>query len=183
MTKSIARGFRTDFWATLFLQRVYRGHMKRKRVLILRRRYLDACVQFRALTVRCIILVHARRRKVVIVRLQSHIRRFGCRLNYLLFRIAIIKLQRKFRIWRWKETTSKARALEEKNRRKVFKEAALVIEYNYRATKFNKSMAPFMLLCAAYVSAADAEVHWKVNNVQVSFFFISFCDPGTFNVC
>ena len=70
MTRSIARGFRTEYWATRLIQRSYRGHMTRKRVMVLRHKYLNACIQFRNLAVRCVVIVHARRRKLVIILIQ-----------------------------------------------------------------------------------------------------------------
>jgi len=112
------------------------------------------------------VLVYAREfnRKHVLV--QSIGRMFPPKLNYILYRRALITLQLKIKNYCKRRNDVKKRMLFMLSALEGHTVAANVIRKNWRVRMFNKTMSTFIFICAIYWRTIEDEKDWRI--IQVS---------------
>ena len=161
-----AANFAREEKAFSLLQRVYRGHKSRKKTIKKRVKRLYLAVKFRHFAWTLILISNARKLKYNIVKIQSQMRRFVVRLNYLCFLSSICTLQYKLRLHMRREKRKKEEQFKQKNELHRQNIAADIIMKNYLHTTHNKMILSFVTFCGAFVSADRLEFAWKAGLIQ-----------------
>ncbi len=160
------RRIRKRLHAASLLQRFYRGHMARKRTYNRFRRLYDHYTRIGHMAHKYWVLVHAREFHRKLLKVQSVGRMFPNKLNYILFKRALITLQEKIRSW-LKRRRACRRAmnwiLSDLEGHAV---AANIIRKNWRIRMFNKTMSTFVFICAIYWRSIDDEKDWRIVQLQ-----------------
>ena len=166
LRKRIFRRIRLEIRCIELIQKHYRGHMIRKRAAVKRMKYLNSCIKLQHLSWKLLGLECIRKLQRKIVKIQANIRRFGKRLNYLLFKQAIIKLQIIFRNYCKRLKIKEEKMKQDMVWREVSILAVQIIEKNWLIHKYNSTMSSYILFCAEYATLETREIDRQITNVQ-----------------
>lgn len=160
------RRMRKRLHAAALVQRVFRGHMARKRTHNRFRRLYDHYTKIGHMAHKYWVLVHAREFHRRLLKVQSVGRMFPHKLNFILFKRALVTLQGRTRSW-LKRRRACRRAmnwiLSDLEGHAV---AANIIRKNWRIRMFNKTMSTFVFICAIYWRSIDDEKDWRIVQLQ-----------------
>ena len=160
------RRMRRRFQSAWLLQRYYRGHMARKRSYNKFRSLYDKYTLIGHMAHKYWVLVHAREFHRNLLKVQSVGRMFPHKLNYILYRRALITLQCKIRNWLKRRRACRKAMSWIMSGLEGHATAANVIRKNWRVRMFNKTMSTFVFICAIYWRTIDDEKDWRIVQLQ-----------------
>ena len=152
--------------AAALVQRVYRGHMVRKRVRATFARLYRFYTKIGHLVWRAELVYAARRVHRHIIKAQSGGRMLPIKINFWLYRRAIRTLQIRFLNYfkrRRAAARALARILDKLDSRTV---AANVIRKNWRIRMFNKKMSGYVFFCCIVWRSRDDDKDWRLLMLQ-----------------
>lgn len=133
------------------IQKIYRGRMVRKRTIKRLEKSLFILSKIRILAYTFLMLKSIRKVRLNIIKIQSNIRKFICRLNYVCFVFSLRTLQYKFKSYNNKKN-KKIHIIENHKKslekRIVMKYSTNIIMRNYNAYKHNRVIINFITLCS-----------------------------------
>ena len=152
--------------AVWLIQRVYRGHMARKRVRAAFQRLYRFYNKIGHLVWKYRVILDARKTHRHILKAQSIGRMFPYKLNYWLYRRSIKTIQVRFlNYFRRRQASHRAiNSIVSKLECKAV--SAAKIQKNWRIRQFNKQMAPYVFFCCIVWRTRDDERDWRIVMVQ-----------------
>ena len=169
IVKRRAALFLKECHAFSLLQRVFRGYKSRKATVKKRLKVFYLTTKLRHFAWRALMLYSARKIRAKIIKVQSHMRKFGGRLNYICFLSSIITLQFHHRIKMKKNEKIRMKLIEQQEILSIQNKAADVIITNWLNTQHNKMILSFVTFCSSYVSSEFLEFEWKASRIQKVF--------------
>jgi hypothetical protein len=160
------RRMRKRLYCAALLQRLYRGHMARKRNYRKFQRLYDQYTRIGHMVHKYWVLVHAREFHRKLVKVQSIGRMFPHKLNFILFKRALITLQTKIRSLMKRRRACRRTLNWILSGLEGHAVAANVIRKNWRIRMFNKTMSTFVFICAIYWRSIDDEKDWRIVQLQ-----------------
>lgn len=152
--------------AALLIQRCYRGHMGYSRVWTRFQRLYRFYNKIGHLVWKYMVIVEARKTHKLLLKAQSIGRMFPPKLNYWLYRRAIMTLQVRFLNY-YRRKKASARLLESIVSKLERKEVnASFIQKNWRIRCFNKQMAPYVFFCCIVWRSRQDERDWRLVMLQ-----------------
>ena len=137
-------------WARQLLQRVYRGHMCRKRCYKTFQRLFLWYNKLGILFHKYIIMSAARKLHRQILMVQSVVRMFARKVDYIFVRRSVVTIQHKLQNWNKRRECARSVIENFISRRELEDMSANVIRKLYRVKKFNREMSSYMHLCAVW---------------------------------
>lgn len=155
--------------AATLCQRVYRGHMHRKRVRYQYDRLWRYYNKIGHLVHKYVIILQARIVHRHIVKVQSIVRMFNRKVDYTLIKRAVYTLQHRIRNWMKRLNCAKKIVYDWIGLMERKTEAANKIRKLYRTIQFNTTMSSYILVCAHWWNM-DTETRWYNSTVIQKYF-------------
>jgi hypothetical protein len=148
LNKRKVRRIRDRVEAAVVCQRVYRGHMHRKRVRYLYDRLWRYYNKIGHLVHKYVVIMQARVVHRHIVKVQSIVRMFNRKVDYTLIKRAVYTLQHRLQNWLKRRNCAERIVYNWVGQMERKTAAANTIRKLYRTMKFNTTMSSYMLVCA-----------------------------------
>jgi hypothetical protein len=155
-----------EFQAFSLIQRVYRGYKSRKKSAMKRKYRLMIQMRLKKISWSYLMLRSIRKIRKSIINIQSHMRRFISRLNYLCFLSAVCTLQYRLRLYVTNNKDSKENMIRQIMMKNIQTSAANIIKKNWKNFKFNMEVVAFIRNCGLYVGTETEEFFWRASHIQ-----------------
>lgn len=169
MLKRKKNMIKKEFEAFTLLQRVYRGYKSRKKSTMKKSYRLMIQMKLKRISWNYLMLCSIRKIRKNIVNIQSHMRRFVCRLNYLCFLSAVRTLQYRLRVYITKFNEFNSKLNDQIMEKNIQSSAANIVKKNWLNFGHNRMVVTFIRNCGLYRMTEMEEFGWRASHIQKLF--------------